>query len=54
MGSGSASRDRGESAAVPPSFRCPQCGAANSEVVAGEELEVESIDVEEQRCTAHG
>jgi hydrogenase nickel incorporation protein HypA/HybF len=38
----------------PPSFRCPQCGAANSEVVAGEELEVESIDVEEQRCTAHG
>jgi hydrogenase nickel incorporation protein HypA/HybF len=38
----------------PPSFRCPQCEAASSEVVAGEELEVESIDVEEERCTAHG
>jgi hydrogenase nickel incorporation protein HypA/HybF len=40
---------------VPPAlFRCPRCGAGESDVIAGEELEVESIDVEEERCTAHG
>ena len=39
---------------APPSFHCPACGAGNGVVVAGEELEVESIDVEETPCTAHG
>jgi hydrogenase nickel incorporation protein HypA/HybF len=34
-----------------PAFRCPTCGAA-ARVVAGEELEVESINVEEVACTA--
>ena len=35
-----------------PAFRCPACGGA-AEVVAGEELEVESIDVrEEEACIA--
>jgi hydrogenase nickel incorporation protein HypA/HybF len=28
-----------------PSFRCPGCGGASSEVLAGDELEVESIEV---------
>ena len=32
-----------------PDFRCPACGAADVEVVSGEELEVESIEVEERR-----
>ena len=36
-----------------PAFRCPRCGSANAEVVSGEELEVESIEVEESRqCIA--
>jgi hydrogenase nickel incorporation protein HypA/HybF len=39
---------------APPSFRCPACGAGGGDVVAGEELEVESIDVEEKSCTARG
>jgi hydrogenase nickel incorporation protein HypA/HybF len=34
-----------------PDFRCPACmGAAR--VIAGDELEVESIEVEEAACTA--
>ena len=28
-------------------FRCPGCGAAGTEIVRGDELEVESIEVEE-------
>lgn len=35
-----------------PDFRCPRCGGAGATVVRGEELEVESIDVEEAPCTA--
>lgn len=36
-----------------PAFRCPHCGGADVEVVAGDELEVESIEVEEDAaCTA--
>lgn len=30
-----------------PQFRCPECAAAGAEVVRGDELIVESIDVEE-------
>jgi hydrogenase nickel incorporation protein HypA/HybF len=30
-----------------PAFRCPRCGGARVAVVSGEELEVESIEVEE-------
>jgi hydrogenase nickel incorporation protein HypA/HybF len=33
-------------------FRCPACGAAAAQVVGGDELEVESIDVEEEACIA--
>jgi hydrogenase nickel incorporation protein HypA/HybF len=29
-----------------PRFRCPECGSAGAEVLAGEELIVDSIDVE--------
>ena len=32
-------------------FRCPGCGGAG-EVIAGDELEVESIELEEAACTA--
>ncbi len=35
-----------------PAFRCPTCAGADVEVVSGEELEVESIEVEEAACTA--
>ena len=35
-----------------PSFRCPGCGGADAELLAGEELDVESIEVEETACTA--
>ena len=35
-----------------PDFRCPQCGEAGVDVVAGNEFEVESIEVEEVSCTA--
>jgi hydrogenase nickel incorporation protein HypA/HybF len=30
-----------------PAFRCPTCGGADVAVLSGEELEVESIEVEE-------
>ena len=42
---------------VLPSFRCPDCGLAGADVIRGDELEVESIEVvdsEEGRCIAHG
>jgi hydrogenase nickel incorporation protein HypA/HybF len=29
-----------------PRFRCPSCGSGGGEVIAGDELEVESIDVD--------
>ncbi len=29
-------------------FRCPRCGAARVQITAGNELEVESIEVEER------
>lgn len=32
---------------VVPSFRCPGCGSAGAETVAGDELEVDSIEVED-------
>ena len=35
-----------------PVFRCPSCGGADVRVAAGDELEVESIEVEEPACTA--
>ena len=37
-----------------PAFRCPDCGSAEVEITAGEELEVDYIEVEEQEaaCTA--
>jgi hydrogenase nickel incorporation protein HypA/HybF len=39
-----------------PAFRCPACGSADVRVLAGEELEVDYIEVEEQEaaCIAHG
>jgi hydrogenase nickel incorporation protein HypA/HybF len=35
-----------------PSFRCPRCGDGRARVLSGEELLVESIEVEEELCTA--
>jgi hydrogenase nickel incorporation protein HypA/HybF len=35
-----------------PSFRCPRCGAGRTTVCGGDELLVESIEVEEDACTA--
>jgi len=35
-----------------PAFRCAVCESANVEVVCGDELEVESIEVEEEACIA--
>jgi len=35
-----------------PSFRCPRCDAAGALVLGGDELRVESIEVEEELCTA--
>jgi hydrogenase nickel incorporation protein HypA/HybF len=42
--------------AIVPIFRCPDCGAAGAETLRGGELEVESIEIEEESeaCTAHG
>ena len=34
------------------SFHCPVCRSAETRVTAGEELVIESIDVEEEPCTA--
>ena len=34
-----------------PAFRCPDCGSANVEVSAGEELEIDYIEVSEQEAT---
>jgi hydrogenase nickel incorporation protein HypA/HybF len=47
-------RDCGREWAIElPVFRCPGCGGAEVAVVAGDELEVESIEVEEEpACTA--
>jgi hydrogenase nickel incorporation protein HypA/HybF len=33
-------------------FRCPACGSGNARIAAGDELEVESIEVEEDACIA--
>jgi hydrogenase nickel incorporation protein HypA/HybF len=33
-----------------PAFRCPECGSATVEVVAGDELAVEYIEVEDQEA----
>jgi hydrogenase nickel incorporation protein HypA/HybF len=35
-----------------PAFRCPRCSSGDAAVVTGEELEVESIEVEEAECIA--
>lgn len=35
-----------------PAFRCPRCDGTDVEVLAGRELEVETIEVEEATCTA--
>jgi hydrogenase nickel incorporation protein HypA/HybF len=37
-----------------PAFRCPSCGGSEVEIAAGDEFEVESIEVEEAVCTAPG
>jgi hydrogenase nickel incorporation protein HypA/HybF len=37
-----------------PAFRCPSCTGSDVEVASGGELEVESIEVEEAACIAHG
>jgi hydrogenase nickel incorporation protein HypA/HybF len=33
-------------------FRCPECGSSPAEVLRGNELEVDSIEVEEEACIA--
>ena len=33
-----------------PAFRCPECGGSDVEVAAGNEFEVESIEIEEAQC----
>jgi hydrogenase nickel incorporation protein HypA/HybF len=35
-----------------PSFRCPRCGGARVSVLDGDQLKVDSIEVEEVQCTA--
>jgi hydrogenase nickel incorporation protein HypA/HybF len=35
-----------------PSFRCPSCGGADVTIAAGNEFQVESIEVEEAACIA--
>jgi hydrogenase nickel incorporation protein HypA/HybF len=37
-----------------PLFRCPGCGSPHVEVLAGEELEVEYIEVEEREVACTG
>ena len=37
-----------------PDFRCRACGGSDVSVTAGDEFQVESIEVEEEACTAHG
>jgi hydrogenase nickel incorporation protein HypA/HybF len=37
-----------------PAFRCPDCASADVEVLAGEELEVDYIEVEEQEAACTG
>jgi len=37
-----------------PAFRCPDCGSASVDVAAGEELEVDYIEVEEQETACTG
>lgn len=46
--------EREEDLLPAPRFRCPACGEGEADVVAGDELVVESIDVEEAPCTAPG
>lgn len=33
-----------------PAFRCPECAGSDVEIAAGNEFEVESIEVEEAQC----
>lgn len=35
-----------------PAFRCPTCGGSEVGISSGNELEVESIEIEEDLCTA--
>jgi hydrogenase nickel incorporation protein HypA/HybF len=35
-----------------PAFRCPGCGGSDVRVAAGDEFEVESIEIEEVPCIA--
>jgi len=35
-----------------PAFRCPECESGDVTVLAGDELEVESIEVEDAACIA--
>jgi hydrogenase nickel incorporation protein HypA/HybF len=35
-------------------FRCPACAATDVRVAGGDELEVESIEIEEEACIASG
>ena len=37
-----------------PAFRCPDCSGSQVAVAAGNEFEVESIEVEEEPCIARG
>jgi hydrogenase nickel incorporation protein HypA/HybF len=37
-----------------PAFRCPDCASADVEVVAGEELEVDYIEVEDKEAACTG
>jgi hydrogenase nickel incorporation protein HypA/HybF len=37
-----------------PAFRCPACASAAVDIEAGQELEVDFIDVEEAACIAPG
>ena len=35
-------------------FRCPFCGCVEVRITSGDELEVESIEIEEEACIASG